>query len=513
MFLDGLRETDGIALQIGLLLLLLTTFLWFKVWQLWLTIRERRQLSQAVAPFPDTDGPSWLRWLQRLRLPRVPAVRSLRVVPGTTALVHPPRFDKTLQYLLAAEPHDRYRIPLGWWSSQGAYGLVRDALVGGCTHLLISGQSNAGKDNLATVLLFSLALVHEPNAIQICIIDGKGLDYYAWRAKAHVWGLALKPSDITPLLEAIRVERARRGDLLVQAGATKWEKYRGDDLPLLVVYVSELALLEDAVGQKRLTSWLNAELTAGRAFGIRYIIGVQSASHYERRWRNQISLSCAGHQPDDSQDEPNTGLSTKRLRALGATPPSALPPPARAPGVFTIVEGGTAVTVRVPYLDDDQLAHYLAQLPDRVSPKVARISHDMQDDQLLRTMLGQYEPGQREQQNQHETMGGPWVGAQDIGAVQPLNTELSAEPAEPASERDGTGLDTSSADVYLALAIRIQQGEMGVNRGLREQFGVKPGGNQAYQYHRAHLQAAQNRLATLLAAAPPSQNHTDEPLG
>src|SRR3712207_4975213 len=114
-------------------------------------------------------------------------------------------------------------------------------------------------------------------------------------------------------MEALGAERERRRAILAAAGASKWERYRGDDLPLLVVYISELSLLEDATGGRELGQWLNSELAAGRAFGIRYIIATQTASNYATRWRSQIGVYLAGFQPSDSQDAPNTGLTTREL--------------------------------------------------------------------------------------------------------------------------------------------------------------------------------------------------------
>ena len=167
-------------------------------------------------------------------------------------------------------------------------------------------------------------------------------------------------------MRALTAERERRGELLRAAGVSKWEGYRGGDLPLLVVYVSELSLLQDATSKAELEQWLNSELAAGRAFGIRYIIATQTASNFATRWRSQVSLFLAGVQPSDSQDEPNTGLRTAEIRKLGAVPPSDLPGPPDGAGVFCAVCGRQVTNVRAPYLSDAQRRRWLQLLPDRV---------------------------------------------------------------------------------------------------------------------------------------------------
>jgi hypothetical protein len=166
-------------------------------------------------------------------------------------------------------------------------------------------------------------------------------------------------------MTAITKERERRGDLLEAAGADKWEEYSGDDMPLLVVYVSELSLLEDATSPKDLTAWLNSELAAGAAYGLRFIIAAQTASNFATRWRSQVSLYLAGFQPTQSQDQPNTGLSTNEIKALGAVPPSELPVPPTGAGVFTALQGRTAITIRASLLGKAERQRLLDAMPNK----------------------------------------------------------------------------------------------------------------------------------------------------
>lgn len=294
----------------------------------------------------------------------------LAIVPGTgCAMRHPPKeMAATLQALRRWPVGERYRFPLGWCVCQdGSAGFDCAAFVGDTNHILLTAQSDGGKDAWASWVLLSLALQHPPAELQICLIDGKGLDFALWRDHPACWGLALEAREIAPLLKALTNERERRRQILAAAEVSKWDHYRGCDLPLLVVYVSELSLLQDAVGARELEQWLNTELAAGRAFGLRYIIATQTASNCSTRWRSQISLYVAGYQPSATQDEPNTGRTAKELRALGAVPPSELPGPPEGAGVFTTVANRSAGTARATYLTDADRRAILHELRARTS--------------------------------------------------------------------------------------------------------------------------------------------------
>lgn len=298
-----------------------------------------------------------------------PVVDLATVKGAASALASPPKdLRAIITELRRRSPGEKYQIPFGWVAAKGEAWLVHAGLVGGINHMLISGQSDAGKDNLALTILFTLAAEQSPRKVQFCIIDGKGLDFVGWEKKQHTWKLALEPQNIAPTMKALSTERERRGRILRAAQVAKWDEYTGDDLPLLVVYVSELSLLEDAVGKTDLTNWLNSELAAGRAFGIRYIIATQTASNFATRWRSQISLYLAAFQPSQSQDEPNTGLTSKELREVGLVPPSELPSPPSGAGVFTLVKGRSGYTLRASYLSSEHRRWLLSQLPNLQKP-------------------------------------------------------------------------------------------------------------------------------------------------
>lgn len=140
---------------------------------------------------------------QRQESQPIPAASPPPVLPGAgRALLNPPGVAPSLEYMRRMSPRDRYLLPLGWQTTgRPQPDLVHTALVGETNHVLISGASDSGKDNLAWWMLLSLTLAHPaPHELQVAIVDGKGLDFQPWQAKAQTWALATDPEEIPDLL-------------------------------------------------------------------------------------------------------------------------------------------------------------------------------------------------------------------------------------------------------------------------------------------------------------------------
>lgn len=338
-----MRPEDGFWLQLMFLTMAATCWLVLRVLVLY---RQYKQLGQ----WPVSSARQSIK-------------ARAQTVPGAgAALMQTPDLETTIQTLTRQAPSARYRFPLGWSLVNGEAVLSQAAFVGDVNHILLTAQSDGGKDNWAIGVLLSLVALHRPNEVQVCLIDGKGLDFAGWRGLPHVWRAALTPAEIAPTMQALSAERERRRRILSAAAVSKWEAHSGHDLPLLVIYVSELSLLQDATSSKVLEQWLNSELAAGRAFGMRYIIATQTASNFATRWRSQVSLFVAGFQPSQSQDTPNTGLRTQEIAANGAVPPSALAGPPGGAGVFCVIAGREAVNIRASLIDDIERRRWLEAL-------------------------------------------------------------------------------------------------------------------------------------------------------
>ncbi len=354
-----------------LLIILSAVALWFgKGRTLWAEFQEFQTYRE-----------SFLTWLdqppQPATSPSIPvlgATGHLRFDPASIdptmlagagmALANPPRQLVAIMAMLANAP--AYSFPIGWNSRYQKANLVHASLVGDVNHLQVSGFTDSGKDVWARMVLLYLCLTNSPDRLQVAIIDGKGgMSWIGWSKKQHIWAFAEYEEDILPAMKELEVERKRRQEFLKVRGCEKWEEYDGEGLPLLVVLVSEITLLEKAIGKTNLESWLNAELVSARAAGIRYILVTQTFANYSTRFRSQIGLYISGYQPRDDADEPNTTIPTKAF-PVDALPPSKLPVPPAGAGVFTCVQGRDVVTVRSSYLDKAERTYWINQLPDCV---------------------------------------------------------------------------------------------------------------------------------------------------
>ncbi|WP_110519251.1 FtsK/SpoIIIE domain-containing protein [Herpetosiphon llansteffanensis] len=319
-----------------------------------------------------------------------------------TALARPPANLRAIhEHIVKNATGKPYSFPVGWRSANGQPILLDAAFVGDVNHIALTGFTDSGKDSWAQQVLLYLALVYSPQQLQLVIVDGKGaLSWIDWDKKEHVALLAETDDQIRPAMDWLREERQRRRLILKEARCEKWEEYKGSDLPLLVVFVSELMLLQDATSKSELADWLNSELTSARSMGIRYIVSGQTFTRLDTRWRSQIGLYVAGYQPRGDADEPNTTFTANEIIKFGtiadgttlAVPPSALPIPPEGAGVFTCVQGRMARTVRASYLSKEYRFALLEQLPNKKKslqieqqPVVLKSKHE--DVQMLRGLL------------------------------------------------------------------------------------------------------------------------------
>ncbi len=344
--------------------------------------------APVVTPVPAPEPP--------LTSYELPAYDPTILAGAGLALKNPP---SNIAYIVKAKLHDPepYWFPLGW-----SYGVTDVALnsakfVGDVNHVALTGFTDSGKDSWAVQALLYLALMNTPDKLQLAIVDGKGgLSWLGWGDKAHTWLLAKRIDDIRPAMEKLKQERERRIEVLEAANCEKWEEYDKGDMPLLVVFVSELMLLQDATSKTELADWLNTELTSSRAAGIRYIVSGQTFTRMDTRWRSQISLYIAGYQPRGDADEPNTTFTTAELKKLGirrdgaviGVPPSELPVPPDGAGVFTCVQGRMVVTMRAPYYDKAHRQMVLSKLPDKPKKALHRDADQALHDSLLRNLIG-----------------------------------------------------------------------------------------------------------------------------
>lgn len=313
-----------------------------------------------------------------------------QAVPGAgRAALTPPNIRAAMHYLRTRCPGAAYSVPLGWALGDDhqhhlAFAVwVRSRMPDGTAyhntnHILVTGTTDSGKDNLIRVGLLSLCSMYAPDQMQLAIIDGKqGVDWSMWATKQHCWAMAQTKEQIKSVMARLDDEIARRGDTLRTHRRLKW-----DDLPdhirppLLAVVFTELNVLTTLVGVKAFDEWFTAFTASARAFGIRIIAQNPSVSGMNTRWRDNFTLYLAARL--ESNDEPNTGWHANQYRALDVVPPTELPSVSQYPGVFAVRAGETAINIRTPYITDDEYLSMLDTLPERRSSASEREIAPMQ---------------------------------------------------------------------------------------------------------------------------------------
>lgn len=375
-------------------------WLWLFRWQLWTLWRGHKTaqrhavpghtLAANSAPFTTEDRATGDRSLvEVLQHIDHPNAHTLRAVPcGGVALENPLCDLDAVRAAVAYMRRDNAEafpatgpaflaIPLGWYVQTEASGRKLIALAWtrfstGIDNLLVTGMKGAGKDNLILWMLLCLMEQHTPQDVQFVLVDTKGTDLGAFKHKAHTRGLYSGEAQTRAAMGAITAEREKRRTLLAtynDRGIRKWSRIPDHERPpYLVMVISELYLMIQAVGEKDLMRWLNAELAAWRAMGGHFIVGTQNVSGMNTGFRSQISLNVGGAQSMDSADAPNVEFTTKHILTLGGVPPSQIPPLPNGAGVFLIASANqrSVLNVRASFIDDDAMIGILGRYPNQM---------------------------------------------------------------------------------------------------------------------------------------------------
>ena len=387
-----------------------------------------------------------------------------RTVPDAgDALLYPPAdLHWTIGYIQAYYPHryGRYTVPLGWHHNEDEAELVVGHLVDDINMTQLTAVTDGGKDNYILTWLFTLTAMYTPEHLQIVIIDGKGgKDYIGWERKAHLLKLAQEEDDIKPAMEFLTALRKRRNRFLRDvARKSKWDEYDGSQghLPLVLVVISDLSLMEDAVKKSELYQWLALEVKGARSDGIRYLVCTQDTTGESSSWRNQMGLRICGFQPTAHADRPNTGLTPSEIEELGGVPPSKLPYPKKVPGVFTIVQGRDVVTVRTSHIDDAQRDYWLSRMPDTPQREHAA-------DPMLTTLLAEATPTQEYAGVEAEADGVPSESFPTVAPI-PRPAPHPLEAVQPLLD-SLTHRELQDHPVFMAACLQLYQ-RHGTYRGV-----------------------------------------------
>lgn len=137
-------------------------------------------------------------------------------------------------------------------------------------HLLISGETGSGKSTQLRSILSSMIEYKSPDRLKMFLCDLKRSEFPIFRGVEHVEGVFVKPADMLPMLNYLREETIKRGDLLDAHAVAHI-----DDLPnpphYILLCIDEFALLKK---EKKIWDLVEEISSIGRALGIYLILSV-----------------------------------------------------------------------------------------------------------------------------------------------------------------------------------------------------------------------------------------------
>jgi DNA segregation ATPase FtsK/SpoIIIE-like protein len=221
-------------------------------------------------------------------------------------------------------------------------------------HLLIGGETGAGKSGSLSVVLAAAAL--DPDC-DICCFDGKLVELAAWRPVAK----RVVGSDMTEANEALDdllAEMNRRYEALLARGGRKVEQ--GDGERTLLVVIDELAFYV-ANGDKKAAQLFSEKLrdlvARARAAGIVVVAATQkpSADLIPSALRDNFGFRLAHRCA--TRDASDTILGSGW--AAGQISASTIDPRLRGVG-YLLADGGVPHRIRSMYLDDEAISSIVA---------------------------------------------------------------------------------------------------------------------------------------------------------
>ncbi|HER2169467.1 TPA: DNA translocase FtsK, partial [Streptococcus pyogenes] len=137
-------------------------------------------------------------------------------------------------------------------------------------HLLIAGETGSGKSTQLRSILSSLIQYKSPDRLKLFLCDLKRSEFPIFRGINHVEGVFVQPAEMVPMLNYLREETIRRGDLL-DAHVLAHIDDLPDPPPYIVLCIDEFALLKK---EKKIWNLVEEISSIGRALGIFLILSV-----------------------------------------------------------------------------------------------------------------------------------------------------------------------------------------------------------------------------------------------
>lgn len=163
-------------------------------------------------------------------------------------------------------------------------------------HVALTGSTGSGKSSLLRAVLTTQMLTLAPEKVRFILGDLKRSEFGLFRNVAHVDGVYVEPAGLLLALRGVKVEMARRGDLLDKHEATHISEL-AENLNYIVVCVDEVALLRT---EKESMSIIEDISSIGRSLGVLLILSMQRADSklMEGRLKNNLTVRISGRQSD-----------------------------------------------------------------------------------------------------------------------------------------------------------------------------------------------------------------------
>lgn len=237
-------------------------------------------------------------------------------------------------------------------------------------HLIVAGATGGGKSVFLNQMLCSLLSRNPPERLQLVMIDLKGgLEFWDYRDVPHLrYPVVIEREDIPPILELVMAEKAKRFNMLRNAGVKNisgWNSNRSEKLPYIVLVFDEIAALMQDTKIKKQTEALIEDLAAqGRAVGIHGVFCTQipTADVLSKILRGNIVTRVAF-----AMNMTGSILTVDSGRAAEL--------PAKT-GRMIYKRSLDWVELQAPFISDAQIKQTIADIPTVAAPEPAKFTPD-----------------------------------------------------------------------------------------------------------------------------------------
>lgn len=138
-------------------------------------------------------------------------------------------------------------------------------------HLCLAGETGSGKSTELRSILTTMIKEKPADQLRLFLGDMKRTEFHIFRNVDHVEGVYTRKSDLLPVVNQIKLEMQRRGDLLDEEEITHIDELR-EPLPYIVLCIDEVALLKK---EKDIMEVVEEISAIGRALGCYLILSMQ----------------------------------------------------------------------------------------------------------------------------------------------------------------------------------------------------------------------------------------------